>query len=274
MRTTGVDRFLARARSTQSPFYQEFPPAQDLRPFVACTWIRRVRHAGGEAVDAILPDGCSDIMVYDDQPPAVAGPDAITRTVHLPDGLVIVGIRLRPGACRAVFGCSAERLVNGSLLLSDVGSGAAELHRRLRSSDRLDSRLALLENWVRTAVTRAMATDRAVVAACRWLGANTTVDVGEAARRLDWNPRTLHRQFLAACGYGPKHFQRIMRLQQALRAANVAPVLHLSALAAASGYADQAHMTRDFRALTGFTPTAYFADAAPPGWGAWLDAGW
>ena len=99
---TRVDLFLSVASSISTPFYQEFPPASDLRPFVACTWVRLVRQSGGKAPDAILPDGCADIMAYDDQPLRVAGPDAVTRRVQLRDGLVITGIRLRPGACRAI----------------------------------------------------------------------------------------------------------------------------------------------------------------------------
>jgi len=271
---TRVDRFLSVAGSIGTPFYQEFPPAKDLRPFVACTWVRLVRQAGGKAPDAILPDGCADIMAYDNQPPRVAGPDAITRRVKLRDGLVITGIRLRPGACRAILGCPAERLVNGSVLLGDIATGATELHCRLLLSDNLYTRLALLESWVRLALERATANDRAVIAACRVLGANPRIEIGDVARRLDWNARMIHRQFIAACGYSPKHFQRIMRIQGALRTAHSTPVAGLGDLAAAAGYADQAHMTRDFRDITGFTPAAYFADTARPGWGAWINEDW
>jgi len=116
--------------------------------------------------------------------------------------------------------------------------------------------------------------DRAVIAACRLLGANPKIEIGDVARRLGWNVRMIHRQFIAACGYSPKHFQRIMRIQGALRAAQSTPVAGLGELAAAAGYADQAHMTRDFREITGFTPAVYFADAAPPGWSAWIREDW
>ena len=271
--TRGVS-FLSVLGSICAPFYREFPPANDLRPFVACTWVRLVRQSRGKAADAILPDGCADIMAYNNQPPRVAGPDAVTRRVKLRDGLVITGIRLRPGACRAILGCPAERLVNGSMLLSDIAAGATELHRRLLLSDNLFTRLALLESWVRFALERATANDRAVIAACRVLGANPKIEIGDVARRLGWNARMIHRQFIAACGYSPKHFQRIMRIQGALRAAHSTPVAGLGDLAAAAGYADQAHMTRDFRDITGFTPAAYFADAATPGWGAWINEDW
>ena len=59
-----------------------------------------------------------------------------------------------------------------------------------------------------------------------------------------------------------------------LQTANAAPSRRLSELAAATGYADQAHMTRDFRDITGFTPAAYFADTADRGWGEWISEGW
>jgi AraC-like DNA-binding protein len=251
-----VDLFLSRTRVLAAPLYQEFQPSADLRDFIACTWVRLVRGPEDEVSDAILPDGCADIMAYDDHPPRVAGPDAVTRRIRLPTSIAITGIRLRPGACRAVLGCPADKLVNGSILLSDLTPGASALHQRLTLAGSLRVRLAVLEAWVRAALDRAPEKDRAVIHACRMLGGDTTITIDEVARRLDWNARTIHRRFIAACGYSPKHFQRIMRIQSALQAANAAPARRLGELAATAGYADQAHMTRDFRDITGFTPAA------------------
>jgi AraC-like DNA-binding protein len=273
MRSSHVDLFLSRAASMQAPFYREFPPAPDLYPLVACIWIRVVKNA--DAVrEPILPDGCADIMIYGDQPPRVAGPDAVTRYVRLPDGLVITGIRLRPGAIRAALGVPADLLVNGSMQLSDLSSGATRLHHRLMLTDNLPARIALLEDWVRAAAEQVNERDRAVVAACRALAGDSKIAIASVAERLEWNARMLHRQFLAACGYSPKHFQRIMRIQHVLRSAHGGRDASLSELAIAAGFADQAHMTRDFRAITRFTPAEYFAGAARPGWGAWINEDW
>jgi AraC-like DNA-binding protein len=269
-----VDQLLVRAKAVRGPFYLELPPAADLADFVACTWVRIVRLAPGQLTDAILPDGCSDLMSCDDFPPLVAGPDAVTKHVTLRDGGVITGIRLRPGAARAVFGIPAHRLVSLSVRLADLAPGAKLLHRRLIMCGTLRARLHALEGWVRTALERASPHDRAVVAACRRLSADSQPAIAEVARELDWNVRMIHRQFLGACGYSPKHFQRIMRIQQVLRAAAGEQRLRLGDFAAAAGYADQAHMTRDFREITGFTPAAYLASLAVPGWGAWLDEVW
>ncbi|EOD64413.1 helix-turn-helix domain-containing protein [Amycolatopsis vancoresmycina] len=68
--------------------------------------------------------------------------------------------------------------------------------------------------------------------------------------------RRLRRRFVQAVGYGPATYLRVSRFQ---RAVALAPrVSGLAALAAATGYADQAHLSRDCRALTGLTPRAYF----------------
>lgn len=68
--------------------------------------------------------------------------------------------------------------------------------------------------------------------------------------------RRLRRRFVQAVGYGPATYLRVTRFQ---RAVALAPrVRGLAALAAAAGYSDQAHLSRDCRALTGLTPRVYF----------------
>jgi AraC-like DNA-binding protein len=236
--------------------------------------VRLVRLNADASCDLILPDGCADIIVCDDRPPTVAAPDAMTRRVQLRDGMVLTGIRLRPGAWHAVFGCPAFQFVNGGLLLSDIAPGARQLHQAVLQSRNLAERLAALEAWVRNALVRATSDDRTIIAACRMLSGDPVVAISAIADRLDWNVRTMHRRFLAACGYGPKHFQKIMRIQAVLRAAQAIPSAGLAELAIAAGFADQAHMTRDFRAITGLTPADYFRATAPHGWGACMNEAW
>jgi len=271
---TGVDYYLTRAGASLTPLYQEFAPAPDLRGHVACTWIKLARRDEIAAPHAILPDGCSDIITFDDAPPLVAGPDTVTRWSHVADGAVITAIRLRPGACRAVFGISADALVNTGAPLRDIAPGADTLQALLNTANNARERIAAVEAWVRAALERSTIDDRAVIAACRDLSANTAARVDEAAARVGLHARALHRRFTAACGYSPKHFQRIMRIQRALLAAQTLTKPSLSLVAASAGFADQAHMTRDFRAITGFTPSAWLTRSNQTGWGAWLAEDW
>jgi transcriptional regulator GlxA family with amidase domain len=89
----------------------------------------------------------------------------------------------------------------------------------------------------------------------------TTPDVAAARVEDPAGPNTvserrLRRRFVQAVGYGPATYLRVTRFQRAVALASRVP--GLAALAAAAGYADQAHLSRDCRALTGLTPRAYF----------------
>jgi transcriptional regulator GlxA family with amidase domain len=86
-----------------------------------------------------------------------------------------------------------------------------------------------------------------------WLVRHPDRPVADLADGLGLSGRTLQRRFAAAVGYPPKTFQRVARLQRLLAIArrSSAP---LCDLAMATGFADQAHMTREVVALTGRTP--------------------
>jgi AraC-like DNA-binding protein len=240
--------------------YAEWRASADLAPYVACNWMQLVGDDVSTEPTAILPDGCADILVIDDAPPYVVGPDATTRWAPLRRGSSITGIRIRPGAFRSVFGCPATLLLDGGAPLAEVARGGGVLAERLRSATDFASRHALLEDWVRSAAAlHGSASDRAVALGCRMLATDPALEIGALASRLDWNARTLHRRFRDACGYGPKHVQRVLRLQRAIRELAGGAVPRLAEVAAAAGYADQAHMTRDFRDLTGFTPKTWGA---------------
>jgi AraC-like DNA-binding protein len=81
---------------------------------------------------------------------------------------------------------------------------------------------------------------------------------------LGMSERTLRRRCEHGFGYGPKTLDRILRMQRFLRLVSAQKGLSLTKLAAAVGYADQAHLTREARELTGLTPTTILAQLAPP----------
>ncbi len=64
----------------------------------------------------------------------------------------------------------------------------------------------------------------------------------------------IHLRCLPTFGYGPRHLGRVMRFGRALEAIRAGTPL--AQVAAECRYADQAHLTREVRALAGTTPTA------------------
>jgi AraC-like DNA-binding protein len=83
-------------------------------------------------------------------------------------------------------------------------------------------------------------------------GSGGRVTVSAVAREVGWSRRHFQQQFVAEFGLGPKEYARVVRFGRAKRAllAGWAP----SAVAATTGYADQAHLSREWRSMSGYTP--------------------
>jgi methylphosphotriester-DNA--protein-cysteine methyltransferase len=75
--------------------------------------------------------------------------------------------------------------------------------------------------------------------------------------RAGLGARTLQRMFLQHAGVPPTWVLRRYRLLDAAEAVREGQPVEWAALAADLGYADQAHLIRDFRAAIGQTPAAY-----------------
>lgn len=87
-----------------------------------------------------------------------------------------------------------------------------------------------------------------------------TASVGAAARMAGLGERSLERLVVAGTGRTPRYWRCLARVRRA--AAALAEDLPLAAVAADYLYADQAHMTRDFRQWFTVTPAAFRADPA------------
>jgi AraC-like DNA-binding protein len=58
----------------------------------------------------------------------------------------------------------------------------------------------------------------------------------------------------------PKEFARVARFRHALRIAREGNRLSWAAIAAATGYYDQAHLIEEFRAIAGVTPRVFLSE--------------
>lgn len=158
---------------------------------------------------------------------------------------------------------SATALLDRRMHLSELwGAAARDLAERLSSSPSPRRQTALLQDAIRTRRGAAESVDSAAAHVARRL-AGEQVSVVALAREVGLSERQLHRRCLTALGYPPSRLARLLRLHRFLLLARTSPAyVKLAELAAAAGYADQAHLSRDSRALTGRAPSA-FRSAGP-----------
>ncbi|MEU3274566.1 helix-turn-helix domain-containing protein [Saccharomonospora sp. NPDC006951] len=225
--------------------YEEVAPPVRLAGAVRCLW-----HARLEGPKPIIPDGCLDLMVAGERV-FVAGPDTATWHTGEAEGPVVHGIRFRPGHAPRVLGVAADELTNQRVSLAELwGTHGA------RTAERLVSRPGLLAEVVAGRLASS-GSDPALDLMIRRFDHGVT-RVGAAMAGLAGSERQLRRRFTSAVGYGPATYVRIARLRRAITLAGASGRRGLSALAVEAGYADQAHLARDCRELTGSTPRDFF----------------
>jgi AraC-like DNA-binding protein len=217
---------------TQRDSYREWAAAE---PGVACRWRQDV------PVDLdhrVVPDGCADIIVNDGRAVAVGLAD--TSFVHpLRAGSSCVGLRLRPEAVVPVLGVAAVELRNASVPLDDVVGTA-------RARQLVDAVVG--DAPLRVEPTRQVADALALL---------RTQTVDHTAQSMGLSGRHLRRLLVHATGLGPKDHQRVRRFRAFLASAEGGAPLAVAA--AEAGYADQPHLTREVRRLSGLTPAALLA---------------
>jgi AraC-like DNA-binding protein len=247
-------------------YWKTAPPAA-LGRHVQCAWRLQAPAEPGH-IDTIYPDGHCELIMQIGTPPFVrsAGRDWERQSDCLFSGqlryaiqlksdeaLDCLGIRLQPAAsaalARPLLADLRDRVVN----LEEVDADFAHAIRStmtqssepepLRSLWRLlGSRL--LHEPLDTIVEQTVQRIQELDGQCQ---------VAQLARECDISIRGLQTRFLNAVGLSPKEYARIMRLQATLKGLDEG-TQSLSQLAVSTGFADQAHASREVRRVTGLTP--------------------
>lgn len=247
--------------------YEELPLGPLDPERVEALWCYR---PGAPRRQTVLPDGRMDLVAH-----AVLDGSGRIATVRL----AIAGPADRPGtvAHRATVWSAGVRFQLGwggaclaldpAALLNQVLTGAA-VERHL---DALDNDLALPllaatdTPGLQAALVRAAHTlsQRAgppgpaqarALQALRWLRMHPGAPAQALGGALAIPERTLRRDMLSAVGMPLRSLAGILRFQRAMALVQAGRASSLTGLAHDAGYADQAHMTRQFRRLGGFTP--------------------
>lgn len=174
-----------------------------------------------------------------------------------------VQLELTPDGVRGLFGCPVGELATGPIELSALSAAADELYQRTAAApegEAAPSASALL-------ATLAAPGDRGHTphpdAARTWqlLAARRgLITVRELTAASGWSARYLATHFTREYGMGIKAAARLHRFHHArLRLESGVPA---ATVAAEHGYADQAHLSREFREFLGVSPTAFLVGRA------------
>jgi AraC-like DNA-binding protein len=242
------------AQNNTGARYLEFAPPPHLRGYVECLWVSKNSELPRTKI--VFPDGCADIIVTESSV-HIAGPMTTAEHVDLAPNAVVTGIRFHPGAAASALGASAAEMVDAAVPLGGVwGRDGDQATSSLNSAESARERLVLLTQTMTSRLSSLRPPDDISIAAGRKLARQPEIPLAEMAFDLGLSERQLRRRIQESVGYSPRTLARIMRFQRFLAAKDEKPGENLADLAVSTGYADQPHLTRECRALTGLTPAA------------------
>lgn len=245
-------------------------PPTELAPFVHA-FVHRDDPAGG-GVMRLLPELRSSIQVTlgdrywtrprDDttwqQAPVVAlwGPKFRPGFGYARRHIRVHAVGLTPLGLRALARLPMDALAERIVDLADLDAvGAAALAPRAADTPERWRERAL--GWLTQRLRNAPREDP-LAAGLPLLSTRDGDAVAQAARACGLSDRQFRRQFAVWHGCTPKTWQRIVRVDRMLRTLHATPWEADPWARFPIAFADQPHAIREFRALTGITPRAYW----------------
>jgi AraC-like DNA-binding protein len=238
-------------------------PSEALAPFVDYYWIPRWDLRGQPPHEQTVLPHPNVHLVFEARGAGIFGVDRRLFTRSLSGLGLAFGIRFTAGGFRPFWQAPISQLTDRVVPAARLFGLRAEKTRQAIIGDfDVDDRIMI---GYAEALLHSVIPERDPLAEqAAALVARITDDPG--LRRVDQlsassgiTPRTLQRLFADYVGVSPKWVMRRARLHDAAERADGAEPVDWATLASDLGYADQAHLTRDFTVTIGVPPTRYAA---------------
>jgi AraC-like DNA-binding protein len=225
----------------------------------------------------IVPDGSVDILFnlgdgrgaragFVEPQVAVVGVTIAPVWIERPAMAPLFGLSFMPGAASAFLRVPVSSLNDQVVDLRDLwGQEADDLLGRLRELRTTTDRSQYLDGFLARKLANVPGPDPALAAAVMLIRANGgRLSMRALVEKVGISERRLQRLFREGTGLSPKGLSRIARLHAVLARLKRSSETGMSwaALSSDLGFADQAHLIREFRALAGVTPATYARQGA------------
>lgn len=249
--------------------HQEAEPPEALRDTIKCFWYTSLDFSEFPASFEVVPDGYAEIIFHFGGACSIATTEGLQPLpspfmvgllnqpviFHTQSQLEVIGIRCFPWTVFELLG-----LPPGQDGVRIFEHSIAQLHAplaELMQAGRLAGALAQLTQYFLEARSRMAPNGMLGKAGEAMRAAGGTLPISQVAAAAHASVRTLERNFKQAAGYTMKDVSGLMRFEQVRNHLWHYPAASLAGLAQELGYADQAHLSREFKRYSGTTPAAF-----------------
>lgn len=179
----------------------------------------------------------------------------------------LIVVVLQPDGLRHLADLPAGELRNKAIPVFEIlGTEGLAFQRAVTTSGTSREKINLIEDFLRKRLSRqSSVADPLVALALSFVHQHKGIISIQQLTHITYShPRQLERKFNDVIGLSPKRFCSIVRMHHFLRCLHSVPLkAGLTSCAYDSGYYDQAHLIRDFKQISGLTPSEYLKNASP-----------
>jgi AraC-like DNA-binding protein len=225
---------------------------------VDCFWIARWDLSADAPHNMeMLADPCVNIAFEQDCSRVVGVHTKLWRRQLAGNGFIRAA-KLKAGAARAFLSQPIVQMTDRVIEISNLFSFVGDVENLMLCSDDDSAAIADFDAWLST---QRLPLDSNVALACqvvqRVADCTELSSAAALAKSCGMSLRALQRLFRDYVGASPKWVIRRYRLQEVAARLDNGQPCSLADLAAELGYADHAHLTRDFKAATGRSPSVF-----------------
>ena len=253
--------------------YKEFAPPNVIAHLIGAFWSFSTPDStvlGDDLIQhRVLPDGCMDIIFQYERSPS-GGIDNPQLTLYgatdrfslydIKPSTEFAGVRFHPGMAAQFLKVNPIELFQQEARVQD-GAEFSRVFDQLCACSSNEQALGTLQrNLLKLQLDCRSGISSPIREALRLISSTDgRMSVSQIANVIGISERTLRRGVTTAVGLSPKVLARILRFQHAISCLRAPEPVDLCGIAAECGYADQAHMGREFQQLSGLTPTAFIS---------------
>ena len=195
----------------------------------------------------------------DIQPSFVAGLFPGPVQIESDGRAMCVQIDFTPLGAYRFYGGAVPDLTARMVDIGDLlGRDGRELGERVAEADNWQRRLDIIETFVLERAVHAPSPAIAASLSRLWRSAGAA-RISDIASDIGWSRKHLARRFHNEIGVSPKTLARMLRFHRACELARNGDRRGWAGIAIEAGFADQAHLARDFKEFSGEKPTIWAA---------------
>jgi AraC-like DNA-binding protein len=249
-------------------------PSGILSRFIRHYWVLEADASEGSVGERVIPTGNIELMFHYkntflcknaafDLPQPRSFISGITNKyadVFTQGDSGVIAVTFYPfGACN-FFRFPLADIENTTVNLHDIYSNTIkEVEERIQECTSLQQRIRIIESYLLKCLVPRSGDDLMLVDQCVSMvnSCSALITSSALSSKLFMSSKTLERKFTSLIGKSPKQFIRIVRFQHIIKELSVPGNKNLSQVAVDNGYFDQAHFIKDFKTLSGYTPSEF-----------------